>query len=356
MLNTLKLHFSQNKSLLIATLISLLLHTLFLSKFALTLPEINEDHQALEMRLVNLPATQKTTPAPVKEEIQKPEPKVEQTSSKDTQATDTHDITPVAETPEKQESTPAGTLQNTPEIGQSTAETPPEPADTADLTGIAKEQKAKVYKYVETEFEVHRGSDAAAAGVARIVFSIKEDNTYRLTNLTEAKGLASLFFGKLQQVSEGAVTENGLVPYYYLYQYGNDEKKMQHADFLWSDGTLEMFSAKGKKTEKLTPGIQDFLSFMYQFMFVPPLENNTITMTNGKSLRTYTYSFQGEELIQTKFSELNTIHLLKQGDEEEKTELWLAVDYQNLPVKIRKTEKDGSVIEQTATKIYTITP
>jgi hypothetical protein len=49
--------------------------------------------------------------------------------------------------------------------------------------------------------------------------------------------------------------------------------------------------------------------------------------------------------------ELKTIHLLKGSTDEDKTEIWLATDYQYLPVKIRKTEKDGTVIEQVAIKI-----
>jgi len=349
MLNTLKLHFSQNKSLLIATLISLLLHTLFLSKFALTLPEINEDHQALEMRLVNLSPSQKTTSAPIKKVLSnpeaKPKPKVEQASSKDTQATNTHDINPVAETP-----------QNTPPIEQAYTEPPTnkvlETSDVAVLNDT--ENKPIPYQYVETEFEVRRGGDASAAGTTRSTFSMDKNGAYQINSTTEAKGLASLFFEPLVQKSEGMVTENGLTPSFFSYEYGKN--KTQSANFAWSDGVVLMRSPKGEKTEKLLPDTQDLLSFMYQFMFKPPLESMHITMTNGKNLRTYTYSFEGEEFISTKLGDLKTVHLLKVGSDEEKTELWLGLDYQYLPVKIRKTEKDGSIIEQTVTRISTNRP
>jgi len=50
------------------------------------------------------------------------------------------------------------------------------------------------------------------------------------------------------------------------------------------------------------------------------------------------------------------VHLLKSSGDEEKTEVWLASDYQYLPVRIRKTEKDGTVIEQIAADIQTRTP
>jgi hypothetical protein len=109
---------------------------------------------------------------------------------------------------------------------------------------------------------------------------------------------------------------------------------------------------KSEKTEKLETGTQDLLSFMYQFMFTPPLASNAINITNGKTLRNYNYRFEGEEIIYSKIGALNAIHLIKaSANNEEKTELWLASDYKNLPIKIRKTEKNGSVIEQVITSI-----
>jgi hypothetical protein len=48
---------------------------------------------------------------------------------------------------------------------------------------------------------------------------------------------------------------------------------------------------------------------------------------------------------------LRTWHIAKSAaDGDEKTELWLAVDYRYLPVKIRQTDKDGTVTEQIATR------
>jgi len=353
MFNTLKLHFSNNKPLLVTTLLSLLLHVLILSEFSLHLPFNNQPHN-LEMRLVNVPAIQKSTPVPVKSKLPaaqpKPQSKTEPNNSEQVVADSTHDISPLADIPVKQESASPDATQTTPNTEQAT--------ETTDVApdNIKSEPRPPVYQYVETEFEVRRGNDASAAGIARIIFNIDKDGSYQINSTTQAKGLVSLFISDLVQTSEGLVSDQGLVPNFYSYQYGNDKTKMQSASFAWSDRIIVMRSTKGEKTEPLTKGTQDFLSFMYQFMFSPPLENMQITMTNGKRLRTYTYSFSGEERITTKIGELNTIHLLKQGDDDEKTELWLATDYQYLPIKIRKTEKDGSVIEQSVTNISTQRP
>ena len=118
-----------------------------------------------------------------------------------------------------------------------------------------------------------------------------------------------------------------------------------------------MQTSKATQTEDLPEGAQDLLSFMYQFMYVAPLQAMQIHIATGKKLANYDYSFEGEENINTSFGELKTIHIRHSGnDEDEKTELWLAIDYQFVPVKIRKIEKNGKVVEMVATRINTNRP
>lgn len=370
----LKLIFSKNKTLTLALVASLLVHIIFLSKFVLTLPNLNEGWQAIEIRLVNVQTMQKATSKPIENTSQKllvvpvpakPESEVSaaniigfQTDKPELPDT-LADIATKQEIIQPAEQTADETVAESSlleiRVTDATNETS-EINESTETANIAKKPVEQAYKYVETEFEVRRGNDTSAVGMARIVFNLDKNGTYILTSQTQAKGLASLFFDTLTQKSEGIVTDKGLIPSYYSYQYGIDTKKSQSARFAWSEGKLLMHSAKGDKTEDLSAGTQDFLSFMYQFMFAPPLENTEITMTNGKKLGTYTYSFQGEDKITSKLGEIDTIHLLKNGDEDEKIELWLGIDYQYLPVKIRKTEKDGSFIDQTVSSIYTALP
>lgn len=355
---------------MIAIVISLLLHVLLLTKFSLTLPEQDKAHQTLEMRLVNLQPIQKTTLVPVEQITPPPIPAAPQVETEKTAfptlvAEEAHEISATDEVSVDDKEP----VTETPSIATPQVEEPPEPqasnepstktteaTDANAVDNMAKNPTLQAYQYAETEFEVRRGSDTSPAGLTRIIFNIDKNGTYTISSTTQAKGLTSLFFSTLIQKSEGTVTANGLVPSFYLYQYGTDKDKTQTARFVWSDNALQMHSAKGDKTETLVTGTQDFLSFMYQFMFSPPTENMQVMMTNGKKLRSYTYSFEGEEVITTQIGELKTVHLLKSGSEEEKTELWLALDYQYLPVKIRKTEKDGSVIEQIVTNIYKKSP
>jgi hypothetical protein len=218
------------------------------------------------------------------------------------------------------------------------------------------------YKYVETEFDVRTGAaekiDNNSAGSAKTIFQVLPGgNEYQLKSVMQAKGLIALFIPDLLQTSDGYLSNTGLLPQYYLYQLGDNKNKTYRAEFDWESKKLRLISAKSDKKLDLVEGTQDLLSFMYQFMYVPPLQTMQLSITNGKKLGIYDYSFEGEETITTKMGNLNTIHIARRSnDDDEKTELWLALDYQYVPVKIRKTENEGKIYELLVTSLKTEAP
>jgi hypothetical protein len=156
--------------------------------------------------------------------------------------------------------------------------------------------------------------------------------------------------GSIEQHSEGLLTPKGLQPV--TFQQKTTGSKQQLANFDWSANRVTLDTGKRTDVLDLPPGTQDFLSFMYQFMFVPPLDEMRLNIVTGKKLKTYVYEFEGEESLATKMGVLRTVHIGKSSqDSEEKTELWLAVDHRHLPVRIRKTNKDGSAIDLIATRL-----
>lgn len=234
------------------------------------------------------------------------------------------------------------------------AEVPPEAVQPVDAGLVINEN---AHRYVETYFTVSTKIDGPAEGKAKIVYDLMDEKHYKITSLTEPSGVVSLFIGNLVQESEGELTKTGLQPQRYVYQYGNKDDKTYFATFDWANKTLLLKSSKGEKTEPLVEGAQDLLSFMYQFMFVPPLETMQIPITNGKKLKVYDYRFEGEQLLTGELGEINTLHISRSGwDSEDKMELWLAPGFQYIPIKIRKTEKDGKVYEMTATQVNTNRP
>lgn len=213
------------------------------------------------------------------------------------------------------------------------------------------------YAQIETVFDVFVNREQSRAGTSTIHYQVLDDQRYLLEWKVKATGLLGLLYPNLVQTSEGKVTESGLKPQLYRYQFGGKADKTREAEFNWSDKVLSLRTSKEAKMADIVEDAQDVLSFMYQFMFVPPLSNMQIHITNGKKLAVYDYAFEGEELLTLKWGEVKTYHIThSKGDSDEKTELWLAVDYQFVPVKIRKTEKKGMVIEQVATSLSVQSP
>ena len=219
----------------------------------------------------------------------------------------------------------------------------------------SSEKKEIQYKKVIIDYDVRRSLDGSPVGSARTMYLLGENNQYSIKNEVEAKGFVSLFYwNKLAQTSDGVVTPEGLKPKNYHYQFGS--KIDNFAVFDWESKKI-ITTMNGKTNEfDMFEGSQDMLSFMYQFMFEPPLTKMKIYITNGKNYKPYDYSYIGEEIIETEMDKILTMHIAKFNyNNEERIDLWLAKDYRYLPVKIRKTEKDGSILDQTAKKIETET-
>jgi hypothetical protein len=245
------------------------------------------------------------------------------------------------------------------------APTPPEPLPVAETPATAPQPVVEVPaeaepevvaeatvpppRHVEIDFSVsYKGSDA---GVERHRYQVSDDGSYSLSSVAEAKGLLGLFLSELRQQSEGRVTEQGLRPNVFLYQYGNNADRLQKAVFDWQKKRLWLQSGRRVQVVDLQQDAQDLLSFMYQFMFSPPLQQMSLSITNGKRLKVYDYGFEGEETLATQMGDLRCIHILRESTDEEKTELWLAADYHYLPVRIRMSDKDGKVTERNAVRL-----
>jgi len=236
----------------------------------------------------------------------------------------------------------------------SNADTVEENVATAAVLSEAEAEAVKptVYTRIQTEFDVLMRGQASPVGTATIHFQRDETAQYSLRWEVKASGLLGLLYPNLLQTSEGKITEYGLQPQFYRYRFGDRASKSYEAEFNWSEKVISLKTAKQQKYADITDNAQDLLSFMYQFMYVPPLETMQLQLTNGKKVAVYDYAFQGEETLSLAWGDVNTYHILHSKTEvDEKTELWLAVDYQFIPVKIRKTEKNGTVIEQVATRI-----
>lgn len=343
--------------LAVALALSLLLHLLLLGEFDFNLPDLDQSHSFIEARLVALkPAPEQKQPVQpaIKKQIAKPPPQPRQKSFPHPEP-----VSSAPPLPNAAASYVASTKDQVASITQNPSVELPQ-SDRPDETDLTINPNA--YKYVETEFDVrtelNAKVDASPAGRAKIVYQSRSNGEqYQLKSLIQANGFLALFMPDLLQTSDGFLTSSGIRPQHYLYQFGDKKDKTYSADFDWERKKLRLHSSKADTEADLVEGAQDLVSFMYQFMFVAPLQNMQLSVTNGKKLGTYDYGFEGEETIATKMGNLTTIHLMRQTAEgEEKTELWLALDYQYVPVKIRKIEKEGKVYELLVTSLKTEPP
>ena len=355
------------KRFALALLASVALHLFLLGKLDLTLPGLKKEMHVIEARIQMPKAVVEPVAKPV--ETAKPEetvaPKPEPPKAKPVKPPKPV----VAESIEPQQVTEIVVAEVTPEpVAEPVAEPvpliepppkiqpePPQPEPQPVDIGLVINENA--YQYIETVFDVRTKIDGSAVGKASITYSLTDGRNYQLKWLTEGRGLAALIFPDLLQTSEGVLVKTGLQPSKYVYQFGNKADKTRAVDFNWVERIAILQTSKGAQTVDLGEGTQDLLSFMYQFMFVAPLQTMQISIATGKKLAVYDYSFEGEENINIKIGELKTMHIVHSGgDSDEKTELWLAIDYQYIPVKIRKIEKNGDVVEMVATRINTNRP
>ena len=335
----------------LALAVSVVLHFFLLGKLDLTLPDLKKEMHLIEARIqmpkavvkkVELPKPEETVAPKPAPSAKPPEPAAEPKAEEAVATEPIPEAVPVAQSPPQPQ-----TENSEPSL--------PEEAPQPEDTGLVINENA--YQYVETDFDVRTKIDGSAEGKAKITYNLIDNKLYQLKWLTEGSGIVALLFPDLLQTSEGALTKTGLQPKSYLYQFGNKKDKTRTANFDWQANKVTLQTSKGTKTEDLLEGTQDILSFMYQFMYVAPLQTMQIHIVTGKKLATYDYSFEGEENINSALGELKTIHIIhSNSDVDEKTELWLAIDYQFVPVKIRKTEKNGKVVEMVATRINTNRP
>lgn len=215
----------------------------------------------------------------------------------------------------------------------------------------SSEKKEIQYKKVVIDYDVRRSLDTSPVGAAKTTYLLEQDNHYSIRNEVEAKGFVSLFYwNKVVQTSDGLITPDGLRPINYHYQFGSKIDNL--AVFDWESKKI-IITVNGNKSEiEMQEGSQDMLSVMYQFMFEPPLTKMKLYVTNGKNYKPYDYAYVGDEIIETDVDKIETMHIAKFNyTNEERIDLWLAKDYRFIPVKIRKTEKDGSILDQSAKKI-----
>ena len=193
------------------------------------------------------------------------------------------------------------------------------------------------------KFVVIKESLGMQIGLAEHRWKFSADGSYRLQSRIETSGLAALFKPLRQEhESRGQMGPTGLQPIHFSV-LRNGQPRGEDADFDWPAG--EVLLERDGSRHPLHPGSQDVLSLNYQLAYLSRLEEGIrIGVVTGKKYEHYALDAMGEEDIGTPAGRFRTLHLRAAG--ETLTEIWLALDHQRLPVKIRFTDKKGDSYSQ----------
>jgi hypothetical protein len=219
---------------------------------------------------------------------------------------------------------------------------------TAPSTTLSREPEAlpSFPRSGRITYDVVYGSQRFPVG--RTVQSWKIDGTrYQLASRSETTGLVDLFRSQHRTyLSRGELTPQGLRPDVFLMSRdrgGGRGLEEGRAQFHWARGTVTLGNAATLHEESLPAGSQDLVSFVYQLALEPLTPGRRhFSITNGTRLQTYVVEVLPEERIETPLGVLRALpvtQVRKPGAES--VDVWLAVDYRHLPVRMRFYSRDG---------------
>lgn len=193
-------------------------------------------------------------------------------------------------------------------------------------------------------------------GKAHETIAIQQENNsrqYAIRSEISASGFLRLIKpGSIVRTSHGKINQAGLQPLRFTDQRG--KKAVREVEFDW-DGQRIVYRRKGSETETSLPaGALDKLSLPYHFMFAPlPQAEVTLHEADHRHLQAARYRIS-REMLETPMGTLATILLTKQQAEDDpfRKQIWLAIDYHLLPVRIVSTEKGGLEVDQIVTSIH----
>lgn len=208
-------------------------------------------------------------------------------------------------------------------------------------------------------YRVYRGSNGFLVGQSAYRWRIA-DGQYSLSTTTETKGLAGLFYPlRIELQSEGEFGPDGFIPHHFR-TLKQEKPSDENADFDWEKGQLRL--SRDNRERPLSPGSQDMVSFVFQLTYLlqqlgSDEKRFPLHVASGKRYDLFQFSVEGKETLETPAGSFRTLHLkaIAPNNSSDTTEVWLALDRQQLAVKIRFTDRNGDSFEQVLETLETET-
>lgn len=346
--------------LVAAVLISAALHAMVITGAHIMLPDSSTPPPVLTARLVPPPEPPPAPAAAAPEPQSRPRPKK-------------HSAPPprhmMAVAPAQTVSPPPFTIPETPamaeeqppqetQVAEERAAPAPDVVAVAPPTTLVAPEPPPLHllpKRGRISYTLYLGTDKFEIG--RTVQSWDfENGAYRIGSVSETTGLAAVLRSERRTyLSEGAVTKTGLQPRAFLMsRTRRGETEVARARFDWNAAQITWGTTDEKHEAGLPVGSQDFLSLMYQLSLAPPKGGRiSVPLTTGTKFETYELDVLPEETIETPLGSLRALPLRQvRKPGAETIQIWLAMDYRHLPVRIRFFGRDGEPSgEQVANEI-----
>jgi Protein of unknown function (DUF3108) len=195
-------------------------------------------------------------------------------------------------------------------------------------------------------------NSAFADGTAEYTWS-REGDRYSITGEAVAQGFFAMFLeGRIHQESHGRVTAEGLRPDTFSERRGNTPG--EGLAFDWDKRTVTFQRGDATRTGALTEDTVDWLSMIFQLAHTPP-KGSVLPMRVFTQRRMYAFQLKvvGVETMHLPMGNTQTLHLHHDGEKpEEAVDVWLGIDQNYLPVKMRyPIAKNRLIVEQTARRI-----
>lgn len=242
---------------------------------------------------------------------------------------------------------------DTPQAQPSGAETPTaEPTSAVPASPAAPPPEPLLPRRGSIRFVISRGDQGFIIGQSLHRWN-RDDQSYSLSSVTETTGIAAVFRpARVLQFSEGEIGVAGLRPS--KFRTEKNGVAGDAATFDWTGMSLGLAPGGGiQRAVPLVAGAQDMLSMFYQFSALyprMPRELNEIMVATGRKFERYTFTVLREETLETRLGQMRTLHL-RTAAEVEAIDIWMGLDLQGLPLKIRYTDRDGESYNQVADEI-----
>ncbi len=196
------------------------------------------------------------------------------------------------------------------------------------------------------EYVFYRGNTQIGT-MQRTLTRSDEDHYVLESNVKVTHFFARLFLKGIVERSTFTFENNRAKPLQYLHhRSGSKKSRNQNLNFDWDTGQISD-TGQVSDNSQATPWTLDIPAntvdrHLYQLNVMFDMQNEPaslqyLVVDKGK-LKTYNVENLGSEAIATPLGEINTIKLLRQT-EKRSTTIWVAPEYNYLPVQIEQNEK-----------------